>query len=372
LFEEKAMHAHKSGIVRAAAAWLAAMALLVASAGAALADTSTAAAQAAEKAVTWMHSQQQPDGSFNGFGPGSTADAVLAIVAAGQDPATFSQGANTPVTFLQSHAKDIAKTAGGAGKLLVTANSLGMDGKSFGGVDLVQAIQASYGISATGQYGGDTIGDAFAILGLHAAGQPVPAEAIQRLKSLQTEGGWSFSGDTSPKSEDTNTTAVVLQALKAEGVDNTDPLVIKMAVTYLVSQQNKDGGWPYQQGGSFGSDSDVNSTAYVVQAMQSLQNLTMVQAGQNFILSLQNKSGAFGFQKSQSDDNAGATYQAVPALLGATFIDTKPASQPSTVPGMPTTGSPVELPLAALGVAAALAITALGMVTRRRPAGSKR
>jgi hypothetical protein len=313
-----------------------------------------------------MHSQQQPDGSFAGFGAGSTADAVLAIVAAGQDPATFSQDANTPVTFLQSHAQDIAKTAGGAGKLLITANALGMDGKAFGGVDLVQAIQATYGISATGQYGGDIIGDAFAILGLHAEGQPVPAEAIQRLKSLQTEGGWSFNGDTSPKSEDTNTTAVVLQALAVEGVDNTDPTAIKMAVTYLVDQQNKDGGWPYQQGGSFGSDSDVNSTAYVVQAMQALRNLTMVQAGQNFILSLQNKSGAFGFQKTQADDNAGATYQAVPALLGATFIETKPTSQPSTVPGMPTTGGGADLPLAALGLAAALLVIVMGTAVRHK------
>jgi len=361
------MHAYKLGIVRAAAAWLAAMTLLVTSAGAALADTSSTAGQAADRALTWMHSQQQPDGSFSGFGPGSTADAVLAIVAAGQDPATFSQGSNTPVTFLQSHAQDIAKTAGGAGKLLVTANALGMDGKSFGGVDLVQAIQATYGISATGQYGGDAIGDAFAILGLHAAGQPVPAEAIQRLKSLQTtNGGWSFSGDTTPKSEDTNTTAVVLQALKAEGVDKTDPNVIKMAVTYLAAQQNKDGGWPYQQGGSFGSDSDVNSTAYVVQAMQSLQNLTLVQAGQNFILSLQNKSGAFRFQKSQADDNAGATYQAVPALLGATFIDTKPAAPPTVAPGMPTTGNGAELPLAALGMTVAMSAIALGVAVRRR------
>jgi hypothetical protein len=357
----------RSRIVRAAAAWLAAMTLIVTSAGAALADMSTTAGQAAERAVSWMHSQQQPDGSFGGFGPGSTTDAVLAIVAAGQDPATFSKGANTPVTFLKSHAQDIAKTAGGAGKLLIAANALGIDGKSFGGVDLVQAIQATYGISATGQYGGDAIGDAFAILGLHAAGQPVPAEAIQRLKSLQTtNGGWSFSGDTTPKSEDTNTTAVVLQALKAEGVDKTDPNVIKMAVTYLAAQQNKDGGWPYQQGGSFGSDSDVNSTAYVVQAMQSLQNLTLVQAGQNFILSLQNKSGAFGFQKSQADDNAGATYQAVPALLGATFIDTRPAAPPTVAPGMPTTGSGSEVPLAALGMTAAIGAIALGVAARRR------
>ena len=37
------------------------------------------------------------------------------------------------------------------------------------------------------------------------------------------------------------------------------------------------------------------------------------------LLAFQNKSGAFRFQDSQADDNAGATYQAVPALLGQTF-----------------------------------------------------
>src|SRR6478609_2598674 len=166
--EKKMLTKHKPGIRNAAIAWLATLTLLLTSAGAALAADSPNT-EAATKALTWMHSQQQPDGSFAGFGAGSTADALLAIVAAGQDPATFSQGGNTPVTFLQSKAADIAKTAGGAGKLLVVAQALGMDGRSFGGVDVVSAINASYDISATGQYGPDAIGPAFAILGLKAA-----------------------------------------------------------------------------------------------------------------------------------------------------------------------------------------------------------
>src|SRR4051794_32719774 len=77
LFEEKAMQLHKSGIGKAAVAWLAALMLLITSAGAALADTSTSNGQAVDKALTWMHTQQQPDGSFAGFGAGSTVDAVL-------------------------------------------------------------------------------------------------------------------------------------------------------------------------------------------------------------------------------------------------------------------------------------------------------
>ena len=94
---------------------------------------------------------------------------------------------------------------------------------------------------------------------------------------------------------------------------------------YLAGQQNDDGGWPYQKGGDFGSESDVNSTAYVVQAFLALKNTALAEAGQNFIANLQNASGAFPYQKSQPDDNAGATYQAITALLGATFLEPKVA-----------------------------------------------
>jgi prenyltransferase beta subunit len=364
--EKKMLTKHKPGIRNTAVAWLATLTLLLTSAGAVLAaDTSNI--QAASKAVTWMHSQQQPDGSFAGFGAGSTVDALLAIVAVGQDPASFSQGGNTPVSFLQSKAKDIAKTAGGAGKLLIASRALGMDGRSFGGVDLVSAIQATYGISATGQYGPDAIGHAFAILGLEAAGVQPDSKAIERLSGLQTpEGGWAFAGAGKP---DTNTTPVAVQALLGAGV-KADSAPMQKALAYLLSQRNGDGGYPYQQGGDFGSDSDTNSTAYVVQALVALNASVKADSGEKFLLGLQNASGAFAYQKSQPDDNAGATYQVVPALLGATFLNTKPAQAPviapAPTPGMPTTGSAADLPLVAFGTLLALVSVALGMSARHK------
>jgi prenyltransferase beta subunit len=359
-------------INRTTLAVFAALLAMLWGAGQAFAQASHAAETA--RALEWMKTQQQPDGSFAGFGAGSTADAVLAIVAAGGDPGSFAQGGNTPVTFLQSKAADLAETAGGAGKLLVTVRALGMDGRQFGGVDLVQSIQATSGISITGQYGPDLIGHAFAVLGLRAAGEQVPPEAIERIKATQTaEGGWAFSGDTAAGGADTNTTAVVLQALIAAGVASEPGDVVKRAVTYLVDQQNADGGWPYQQGGQFGSDSDANSTSYVVQAMTSLGNITAAEQGMRFLLSIQTPSGAFQYTKAEATDNAGATYQAVPALSYATLV--KPVGGPEPVPpaepvtpepGMPRTGGGIEVPLVAL-VLSALALGG-GLAVRRRGA----
>ncbi len=321
---------------------------------------------AANKALAWMKTQQQPDGSFAGFGAGSTIDALLAIIAANGDPASYTQDGNSPATYLESNAGTIVATSGGAGKLLLAAHALGQDVHSFGGVDLVGAINASYGISATGQYGPDTIGHAFSILGLSVAGESVPSAAIDRLKSLQSpEGGWSFSGDTSAGAADTDTTAVAIQALVAAGANQPGDNTIKYAVTYLADQQNSDGGWPYQQGSQYGSDSDVNSTSYVVQSMLALQNATIAEAGQRFIASLQNPGGAFAYQKADPTDNAGATYQAIPALLGATLLNPVAAASPVTQPGMPVTGAAPEWAyLAALILVAAL-LSGAGLFLRR-------
>ncbi|HEY0071478.1 MAG TPA: prenyltransferase/squalene oxidase repeat-containing protein [Chloroflexia bacterium] len=322
----------------------------------------------ASAALNWMKTQQQPDGSFPGFGAGSTVDAVLAIIAAGQSPSAYSNGGNTPITFLESKVADLTKTPGSAGKLLIATATLNNSG-TFGGVDLVNVINSSYD-PATGHYGQDALGHAFAMLGLHAAGQTIPPAAVEYLKGTQTsEGGWAFSGDTAPGAADTNSTAVVMQALQAAGAGSTEPDVIKKAVTYLASQQNADGGFPYQKVGGPDSESDVNSSAYVAQALLSIGNTTMSAQANAFIASLQNPDGAFKWKQSEPDDSAGSTYQAVPALLQTTLVTPRPGAQvsPGSVPGMPTTGSPVADPLGVLAALGAL-LLGVGVLARRKAA----
>ncbi|HEX8598427.1 MAG TPA: prenyltransferase/squalene oxidase repeat-containing protein [Chloroflexia bacterium] len=324
----------------------------------------------ATAALNWMKTQQQPDGSFAGFGAGSTVDAVLAIIAAGQSPASFSNGGNTPISFLESKVADLTKTPGSAGKLLIVAATLNGN-STFGGTDLVGIINGSYD-PATGHYGQDALGHAFAMLGLHAAGQQVPAATLEYLKGTQTpEGGWAFSGDTAAGASDTNTTAVVLQALTAVGATKTEPDVLNKAIAYLGSQQNADGGFPYQKVGGPDSESDGNSTAYVAQALLTTGNTQMAAEALTFVASLQKPNGAFQWKQSEPDDNAGATYQAVPALLGASLVFPRPslATDPTAidrpVPGMPTTGSPIDELLGALAGISALAL-GVGVLARRK------
>jgi hypothetical protein len=316
-----------------------------------------------------MKTQQQPDGSFAGFGAGSTMDAVLAIVAAGQDPASYAQGGNTPISFLESKTADIVKAPGGAGKLLHVVETLSMDGKSFGGINLVDTINSTYN-AGTGQYGPDVIGHAYSLLGLTAAGESVPDKAIAFLDSMQTpENGWSFSGEKGPGAADTNTTSVVVQTYVALGVnDQSHQHMLRAAWLYLMSQQNPDGGFPYQQGGEFGSESDVNSTSYVIQALLSVGGTEDAVKPMQYLLSLQKPNGAFQWKQSEPDDNAGATYQAVPALLGATLAaptGAKTPTNPAPQPGMPRTGGNDASSIIALAALSALAL-GTGIITKRR------
>ncbi|MFL5731976.1 MAG: prenyltransferase/squalene oxidase repeat-containing protein [Chloroflexia bacterium] len=321
----------------------------------------------AAKAMDWIRTQQKPDGSFAGLGAGSTVDAVLAMLAAQQVPSSFVNGGKTPVDFLQSKAADLAKTPGGAGKLLLTVAALGLDGKSFGGVNLVDAINSSLD-PATGHYGKDAIGQAFAMLGLKAAGETVPQKAIDLLKSVQAaDGGWAFSGETKAGASDTDTTAVVVQALAALGEPDSSPAMQK-ALDYLRSQENADGGFPYQKAGEFGGESDVDSTAYVAQALAYLGSGS--DKAVSFLLSMQKPDGAFEWEASEKDDNAEATYQAVPAILGVTLVDPNAAQLQrgntggTAQPGMPTTGSAPEPAWIAALVAVAALLLGTGLAAK--------
>ncbi len=362
-------------------AWMAALMVFVAGAGAVRATPEFP--DVAYSALIWVTKQQQPDGSFPGFGAGSSVDALLAFVSAQDDKSagsedlnlhSYTQEGSKLITFLESKVGDLSKTPGGAGKLLIAVAGNKMDGKAFGGVDLVGVINASYD-AKTGQYGKDVIGHAFAILGLAEAGEEVPVLAANFLADAQgPEGGWAFSGDTAPGAADTNTTAVALQALIAMHVGTSDP-TIDRAGKWLAEQQNEDGGFPYQKGGEFGSDSDVNSTAYVAQAFNTLGMYDEAGMAKSFIRSMQLESGAFQWMKSEPGENAGATYQAIPAVLDATLV--APAGVINegggVVPvGMPTTGQSEMGAAIAVALLATLALSA-GLFLRRSafPLGKK-
>ncbi|HBY94296.1 MAG: terpene cyclase/mutase family protein [Ardenticatenaceae bacterium] len=322
------------------------IALVLVSALPALAQGSDLAA-----AVNWLKSKQAADGGFSdGFSDGSsapaTAEAVLAAAAAGQDTSTW--GSPSPLDYLAAQAPTLNES-GPLAKTILAVTAAGLDPANFAGTNLVQKLQGTYNADA-GAFKGLVNDHAFGILALNAAGAEIPAKATATLEGLQADdGGWSFDGQSQ---SDTNSTAVAIQALLAGGRAATSEPITK-ALAFLKTQQNEDGGFPYSKPNQFGTATDANSTAYVIQALlASGQNLADWKNPDKALAALQLPEGAFEYQTGQGA-NYLATAQAVPALAGTTFVKLPkvsaakaPAAAPATAPAtLPTTGSAGPSPL---------------------------
>ena len=351
-----------------------ALVALLASAVPAVAAVDTVAA------LNYLKTQQNTDGGFgSGFSPdstvGSTADVVLAIVAVGGDLASFDQGGNTPLAYLAANAS-LASTAGDLAKLILAVVAAGENPRSVGGVDSVARLEGMIGTD--GRIGGDA--DTFfthilAVVALKSVQHPIPAAVVDLIESAQQDdGGWAWDG-SAETAGDTNTTALAVQALIAAGGTAQGDAVTK-ALAYLKGIQNDDGGWPYQNPSAFGTDTDANSTAVIIQAIVAMGQdpagtAWTIAAGNtpvSALEALQNESGAFAWQAAVPDDNLLATVQALPALAGkalpfATMDEGQAvASAPATIPQTGGTAINLALPLLLTG----LALAAGGYGLRRR------
>lgn len=333
-------------------------------------------ADAIDAGAAYIRSLQQPDGGY-ASSPGQSLDAIYALRSAGYDPAKDSTGGVTPIDYLRANASALT-SPGAAAKGALAAKALGLDPKAVNGTDLAGLVAAAYDPD-TGAYAGDDFSQSIAMIGLTCTGNPVGAKAIDALRAnqVETEGGWGFGGGSDP-----DTTAIAVQALVATGVPAADPALVK-ALAYLKAAQGSDGGWGFDP-----SESNVSSTAYVVQALIALDEDPEASTWEKdggtpvgYLLSQQNADGSFkGF------DPAYATNQALPALAGRTFCDAPqapvtrvaPAATPTAVPTAttaprpPSTGNSLngnaggrELPIA-LGVVVLLAGGAATIAMRRR------
>jgi hypothetical protein len=283
---------------------------MISAAGATLAATFTligappvhAQADPACRALRYQATQQAPDGSIGGdsdLAQGPTADTAIGMAAAGFDPRTMRAGGKSLYDYLASKAPSSATSSPGrTGRLILAVVAARLDPTAFGGVNLVTKLQGTYD-SATGAFGdGATANQAFAILGLRAAGAAVPAAGVGHLKDQQSlvDHGWNF-GSTSAGESDTNSTAMALMALAAAGDHAADAA----ALGYLQGQQNSDGGFPYQKPSAFGTSSDPDSDALVLQALvatgQDPSSGSWTKSGRTpmaNLLSMQDASGGFG------------------------------------------------------------------------------
>jgi hypothetical protein len=281
--------------------------IVVAPVGAAGTETANAAA--------WLRGQQNADGGYPGFSgpasdPSASADAALALVSAGIGLGDVKKGDTSLLDYLHTSAPGLK--AGPAAKYLLVAANIGENPSSFGGADLPALSTAEK--STDDIYGGSYFIHALVVLAQSLATSPDAAKALDNgvlLRAQQVDGGWGFDAKGA---SDTNTTALVVQALVASG-QGGDATTRGMA--YMEGTLQPTGLYPFD---AKSGDGDANSTAYVLQAkIAARANPAEITRTRAALLALQNPSGAFPFQQSAPDDNLLATVQAIPALNGVAF-----------------------------------------------------
>jgi hypothetical protein len=326
-----------------------------------------------EAALAWLQGSQEADGGFSsGFSEGSdfgtTAEIVLAAVSAGQDVSTWvtSEG-RTPLDYIASQiAAGQVQDVGNLSKAVFVATATGQNPRDFGGVDLVAALLAGQD-TTSGQFGDTLFKHAYAVLALHNAGAAAPSDAVTAMTTQVTEdGGWALFGGTAPATADTNTTALVMQALIAVGeVD-----AAAGALPYLQRMQNADGGFPYQKPSEWGTDTDANSTAVVIQALQALDAPLSGWAveGVDPLGALQalwdEETGGYLWQAAVPGVNMLATAQAVQAAEGMTLaaLPQVGAAQPPEVSAQTGTGTTL-LPASGHPIVGLLSLVGIGLLS---------
>jgi len=276
-------------------------------------DASAFTQLAVQRALGWLHTQQQTDGSFPGFGVGATADGVLALAAANENAADWRVGAGpSALDYLAAQAAAFASNAAATGKLILAVSAADANPTNFGGLNLLTRL-ATFA-DASSRFGASNWDQAYAVLALRASQAPIPANAAGHLLAAQTTaGGWAFMpGDAA----DVDSTSVVMQALVAAGEPFNSP-VLTQARAFLHTQQNTDGGFSYQAP----YPTSVSSTSLAVQGLiaaadnplaagWTISNTTPLQA----LLARQSVDG--GFAGSSGANDLFSTVSALPALVG--------------------------------------------------------
>lgn len=251
--------------------------------------------------------------------PGQTIDTILAIRAAGWQPATFSQSSKSPMDELERIvAESLGEGPDSLGKTIIGVSAAGGQPTNFAGRDLPALLMATFD-PAIGAFGdaNNTWHQALGILGLYSAGVVAPSEAVTTLLGLQQEdGGWAYAPGFDSWADNT---ALSIQALLAAGLP-PDSESIQKALSYLKSTQQYDGGW-----------GDASTTAYALMALNALQIASdewQTGSGQTAsghtpatnLQSYQRSDGSFVLSWENPDDNLMASASALLALMGGDYI----------------------------------------------------
>ncbi|MDO5846019.1 MAG: helical backbone metal receptor [Methanocorpusculum sp.] len=273
---------------------------------------------AVNSALSYLASCQNTDGGFIepnmlNSSIGSTWFAVTAITAAGQNPADWKTGVNSPRDYWNTLNDETDGTAEMA-KTITYLVQFGLDPHKYNGHDYVADLKSK--IKSTGQAGDFIYTTYWAVFALAAAGEN-PGSSVAWLKTQQQEnGGFGWADGSEADSDDT---AAVIMALIAGGVSPDDPAITK-ALAFLRSIQEPTGGFNY----GYYSESNLASTAWVIQALcaAGIDPASVTSSGRSpvdYLLSLQQADGSFKYTAYTTDSPVSMTARAVAALTGKPY-----------------------------------------------------
>ena len=223
---------------------------------------------------------------------GVTADAVLAMDAAG----TAQDEAALTTQYLQDHRLDYTGYgdpaeigAGAVAKLLNVAVAQGEDPSAFGGMDLVATLLDLEGpdgrYSDVSQYGDNSnvFGQSLAVGGLARAGTAPSTAAVGFLRAQQCPDGGFRVFVVATCESDPDATALAVQALiRVAGAEDDDA---QEGLDYLAAQQDDTTG---AVGGSGPTAAvNANSTGLAGQAFLAAGRAAQARLAQSYVVSLQ-------------------------------------------------------------------------------------
>lgn len=257
------------------------------------------AENAAAEASRYLVSRQGEDGAVRAFSPvGSTADAVLAFVAAGRAP----QAVRKALEFLETQVNEA--TVGQKAKIAMAAIAGGRDPRDFGGSDLVADLKSRQ--NEDGQFVGESsegqvFTHALVMLALRSANEDVEQSADEWLANAQCEGGgWRFDAPATPDDDtdcssadgsataDTNTTSLAVQALASTPAEIDPPS--SPFHFFDKARDVRKNGWLYTLP-RYCMDclTDANSTSLVLQAY-AVSDIRPPRGARSALLNLRYKS----------------------------------------------------------------------------------
>ena len=284
----------------------------------------------AKDATHYIAKVQKKNGSFPGFSQiGSTADAIVALVAARRAPTSINGG----VRYLANNADEV-DDLGEVAKVLMAFVAAG-EGTMLEDRDLVQELQDAQ--LDNGQYGDGTNNagvytHVLAVLALDAAGEnPTPSAGDWLVAAQCADGGWQFNNppteaddehcfdgsDTDFIISDTNTTSLAIQAL--EVIPGNESLAHDPFDMFRAIKDQEVGGWGFDWNFPL---SDAVSTSLVLQAYAATDRPVPV-GGMKVLRALQySRCPGSPFASTYTDENGDGEYskrERTEASPGATF-----------------------------------------------------